>query len=79
VLKLKKEKGKKIFCDGGAQVLNELLKEKLFDELIISVVPILLGDGIKLFQTGIPERILKLVSSQSFESGLVQLHYQFKN
>lgn len=46
VTRLKGEKRKNIFYDGGAEVVNYLLREKLFDELIISVVPVLLGDGI---------------------------------
>lgn len=72
---LKSQSGKNIFCDGGAQVVNSLLKEKLIDELIISVIPVLLGNGIRLFEDGRPEQNLKLISSKSFEKGLVQLHY----
>src|SRR5690606_34775023 len=45
VRKLKSEKGKNIYCDGGAEVINELLKHDLVDEFIISIVPVLLGDG----------------------------------
>ena len=73
---LKGREGKKIFCDGGAEIVNELLREKLFDELIISVIPVLLGNGIKLFQDGRPEENLELISARSFDSGLVQLHYK---
>ena len=32
---LKNKNGKNIYCDGGAEIVNELLKNKLFDELII--------------------------------------------
>ena len=39
--KLKSENGKNIFCDGGAEIVNELLKDDLIDEFIISVIPIL--------------------------------------
>lgn len=78
VLKLKEENSDKhIFCDGGAEIVNILLKEHLFDELIISVVPVLLGDGIRLFKEGRPEGELKLLRAESFSSGLVQLHYDF--
>ncbi len=72
---LKAKGGKNIFCDGGAVAANSLLKLRLIDELILSVIPIILGDGIKLFEEGIPERMLKLLSSKSYPSGLVQLHY----
>lgn len=73
--RLKSEKGKNIFCDGGAEIANELLVHKLIDELIISVIPILLGNGIRLFKDGRPEQRLKLVSVKHFEKGLTQLHY----
>lgn len=73
---LKSQEGKNIFCDGGAEIANELLRENLIDELIISVIPILLGDGIRLFKDGRPEHTLELVSVKSFEKGLVQLCYR---
>jgi dihydrofolate reductase len=76
VLLLKKKDGKNIFCDGGAEVVNVLLKEKLIDELIISVIPVLVGDGIKLFQDDRPEQNLELISAKKFDTGLVQLHYK---
>ncbi|MBR9922544.1 MAG: dihydrofolate reductase [Bacteroidetes bacterium] len=76
IRQLKEKDGKNIFCDGGAQLVNSLMKEKLFDELIISIVPVLLGDGTKLFQDGRPERDLELISSTSYDSGLVQLRYK---
>jgi len=76
ISRLKNEPGKHIFCDGGAEVIHELLKEDLVDECIISVIPILVGDGIRLFKDGRPEQLLELVSAQSFEKGLVQLHYK---
>jgi dihydrofolate reductase len=76
VLKLKAEEGKQIFCDGGAEIVNELLKDDLIDEFIISIIPILVGDGIKLFKDGRPELNLELVSTKSYDTGLVQLHYK---
>jgi dihydrofolate reductase len=76
ISRLKNDKGKNIFIDGGAEIVNELLKENLIDEFIISIVPVLLGDGIRLFKDGRPEQLLKLVSVKSFDTGLAQLHYK---
>jgi dihydrofolate reductase len=73
--KLKKERGKNIYCDGGAEIVNELMKYQLIDEYIISIIPIFLGDGVRLFKDGRPEQSLKLNDSKSFNKGLVQLHY----
>lgn len=75
VQQLKSEEGKDIYCDGGAQVVFELLQQKLFDRIIISIIPHLVGDGIRLFPEGFPEQNLKLKQSTSFPSGLVQMWY----
>lgn len=74
--KLKSQNGKNIFCDGGAEIVNELLKADLIDEFIISVIPILVGNGTRLFKDGRPEHQLELVSAKSFDKGLTQLHYK---
>jgi dihydrofolate reductase len=76
VEKLKSENGKNIYCDGGAEIVNELLKADLIDEFIISVIPILVGNGTKLFNDGRPEMKLELVSVKSFDKGLIQMHYK---
>lgn len=78
VQKLKSGKGKNIYCDGGAELIDELLKNDMVDEFIISVVPSLLGNGTRLFKDGRPEQLLELVNSKSFDTGLIQLHYRRK-
>jgi dihydrofolate reductase len=75
VSELRTKEGKNIFCDGGAEIINELLRNNLIDEFYISIIPVILGDGIALFKNGIPEMNLKLLSSSEYEKGLVQLHY----
>lgn len=71
------DSAKHIFCDGGAEVVNALLDGAFIDEFIISVIPILLGDGTRLFRDGDrPQQTLELVSVKHFTSGLVQLHYR---
>ncbi len=76
VNKLKNENGKNIYCDGGAEVINALLKNDLIDDLIISVIPILLGNGTRLFKDGRPEQLLEFVTVKTFDTGLAQLHYK---
>ncbi|MFT6940585.1 MAG: dihydrofolate reductase [Cyclobacteriaceae bacterium] len=73
---LKKQKGKQIYCDGGAQIVKMLMADNLIDEYIVSVIPTILGDGIRLFPEGLNPIDIELVSSKPFESGLVQLHYK---
>ena len=76
--RLKSENGKNIYCDGGAEVINELLRHDLVDELIISVIPVLLGNGTRLFKDGRPEQTLEFITAKTFDTGLTQLHYKRK-
>lgn len=76
VRELKGKSGKNIYCDGGAEIIDELLKNDLIDELIISVIPVLLGNGTRLFKDGRPEQELELVNTKTFDTGLTQLHYR---
>lgn len=76
VTKLKKVKGNNIFCDGGAEIVNLLLRDNLIDEFIISIIPVLLGGGTRLFKDDNKPIGLKLISAKSFDTGLVQLHYE---
>jgi dihydrofolate reductase len=78
VEQLKTENGKNIYCDGGAEIINELLKNDLIDDFIISIVPVLVGNGTRLFKDGRPEHKLELVSTKTFDTGLTQLHYKRK-
>lgn len=65
------------YVDGGETVRSSL-KEGLVDDLTLSVVPIILGSGIPLFASGLPELSLELAESRSFPSGLVQSRYRVK-
>jgi len=78
VQQLKNGNGKNIYCDGGAEIVNELLKSDLIDEFIISIVPVLVGNGTRLFKDGRPEQQLELISAKTFDTGLTQLRYKRK-
>jgi dihydrofolate reductase len=75
---LKSQPGKHIYCDGGAEVVNQLLNLHLIDEMIISIIPILLGNGIRLFRAGRPQSEMVLLESTAYSNGLLQVHYQRK-
>jgi len=76
VKNLKENNTRNIYCDGGAEIVNSFLLKNLFDELIISIIPILLGEGISLFKNGLPEQYLTLLEVCHYKKGLVQLHYK---
>lgn len=55
---LKKTDGKDIWICGGANIAMQFHKLGLIDEYTLSIIPTILGDGIKLFSNGaIYERI----------------------
>lgn len=64
VKKLRNQPGKNIWICGGASLVQTLLKEELIDEFEITVVPVLLSEGIRLFQEGYDRQNLHLVSAR---------------
>ena len=64
-----------VWLVGGASLVAQFLQHHLIDDFIITIVPILLGDGIRLFQHDFPEQSLAVKHVRHFPSGLVQVHY----
>lgn len=73
--KIKSEPGKNIWICGGANVANQLIKEDLIDRYHITVIPTILGKGIRLFHDNIDCIKLKLISSESY-NGITDLIYE---
>lgn len=69
---------KEVYCDGGAQLVNLLLKNKMIHRIVISVIPVLLGRGIRLFNDRESNDLLTLENCEAFKSGLVQMSYKVK-
>jgi dihydrofolate reductase len=72
--RLTSEGSKRIYVDGGV-VIQSFLAAGLVTDMTISIVPVLLGDGVRLFGKMSADVRLGLVRSRSFGSGLVQLEY----
>ena len=71
---LKKRGFQNLYVDGG-RVIQSFLEEDLIDEMIITRVPILLGDGIPLFGKLKNSLKFSLKKTESFNETLVQSHY----
>lgn len=71
---LKQKNGKSIWICGCAKIIQPLIQDNLIDEYYISVIPTILGDGIKLFEPVSNELKLKLKSTQSY-NGITELIY----
>ncbi|MAL18593.1 MAG: deaminase [Balneola sp.] len=67
-----------LYIDGGITI-QRFLKAKLIDELTITVLPILLGNGIPLFGNEGIEQSLKLIEVSSSPGGTIQKRYRVKS
>lgn len=63
-----------VYVDGG-QVIAQLLALGCLDHLTITVMPVLLGSGIPLFQPNGPVQAIVLDNATSFSNGIIQLRY----
>ena len=76
VTKLKNKPGKDIWLYGGASLITTFINLGLVDEFRLSVHPVILGEGKPMF-IDIKQRLnLKMVTTRTFSSGVVQLIYQ---
>jgi dihydrofolate reductase len=74
VTRLKQQPGRDIAISGSGTLVQALLLDGLVDQLNLLVYPVVLGRGKRLFQDG-NNLILKLVDTQTFNSGVVALTY----
>lgn len=74
VNKLKSEQGKNIWIAGGGELLHSFIKENLVDELIVTIAPTILGNGIPLFREGDYQLDLTLKRTKNYNQ-FVELHY----
>jgi dihydrofolate reductase len=65
---------RRVYVDGG-QVVSQFLAAGLLDELTVSVLPVVIWKGIRLFSGVGPEQWLRLDGFRTWPSGLVQLRY----
>lgn len=74
VQKLKQESGRGIWICGGANIIHPLVQADLIDEYYISIIPTLLGSGIRLWGEVNKEMKLKQVRTQTY-NGITELVY----
>lgn len=68
------EGARHVYADGG-EVVTGFLAARCLDALTVSIVPVVLGTGIRLFAHSPGMHRLSLVSTRTLESGVVQLTY----
>lgn len=72
--RLKEENGKDIWICGGANLIQQLVNEDFIDCYYITVIPTLLGSGIRLFENAKQEIPLRLLKTRSY-NGMTDLIY----
>jgi len=67
-----------VWLVGGAMLAKDFIREKLADEIRLSIMPIILGEG-KLFFNQIGDELpLHLIDVTAYKNGLVELHYEIR-
>lgn len=76
VEQIKKVDTKDIWLVGGGKVIAECIHHDCLDKMIITVIPIMIGDGIRLFTENMVESKWKLIDVTTFSTGAVNLTYE---
>lgn len=69
---------KNIWMVGGAETTKAFLQQQLADDLIISFLPIILGDGLLFFDFIGQEQALHLKDVTAYKDGMVEMWYELK-
>jgi dihydrofolate reductase len=72
---LSKHGWKRAYIDGG-KIIQSFMRERLIADMIVTIVPILIGEGKRMFGVLEADIDLRLLESKSFPSGLVTSRYE---
>lgn len=76
VTDLKKKTEKDIWLIGGGQLITAFINEGLLDNMIITIIPKIIGAGLPLFAHQPKETHWQLTEAKSFDTGVVNLTYE---
>jgi dihydrofolate reductase len=63
---------------GGGNVASQFVDEGLLDEVLVTVVPVVLGEGKPLFDRRVPGGPMQLTGTTAFSTGMVELRYEVR-
>lgn len=75
--RLSNEGLKRIYVDGGITI-QRFIDADLIDDITITLIPVVLGNGKPLFATKCRDIPLKLISTKTYDFGFVQLTYNIE-
>ena len=70
--------GRNLWVVGGGNVASQFADEGLLDEVLVTVVPVVLGSGKPLFDRRLPSGAMQLLGTRTFDTGMVELRYEVK-
>jgi len=76
IREIKQQDGPDIYVMGSADLLQTLFKNDLVDEMELMIIPITLGTGKRLFESGTIPASFKVTSSQIAPKGIICVTYQ---
>lgn len=72
---LKRDAEGDIWLVGGGQIIGDFARAGLIDQYILFTMPLLLGDGVRLFPPGGSPQALRVTSVASYENGVIEARY----
>jgi dihydrofolate reductase len=69
---------KNVWLVGGAVLAKDFIRSKLADEIRVTIIPIILGDGTLFFDQIGQEQTLHLKDVTAYKNGMVELYYEIK-
>jgi dihydrofolate reductase len=63
---------------GGGNVASQFADEGLLDDVLVTVVPVVLGKGKPLFDRRLPAGPMQLRGARTFDTGMVELRYEVR-
>ena len=78
VIERLKPKCKIVWVVGGAELIREFLRLELADEIRLSILPIILGEGLALFDQFGKDQALNLTNVTAYRTGMVELVYEVR-
>ena len=73
-----KSKYNNVWVVGGAELAKDFIRSKLADEIRLSFLPIILGDGKLFFDQLQSEQAMHLKDVTAYKSGMVELWYELR-
>lgn len=74
--RLKREHDKTLVIFGSGMLVQSLMQQRLVDELVLQIHPIVLGTGRRLFEGGVPKTDFRLAATTVTTSGIIVATYQ---